>query len=64
MRLVDPLNEDSAIVATLASKEKKVFALYLEGLSQTEIANKLGYTEKMVDNAVQRIKRKAAQLLR
>ncbi len=53
-----------AIMETLASKEKKVFALYLEGLSQAEIANKLGYTEKMVSNAVQRIKRKAALLRR
>lgn len=52
----------AAVAAALSGKEKKVFTLYLEGLTQSEIAQKLGYTEKTVDNAVQRIKRKAAAL--
>ena len=46
-------------VSELLSKfEGKVLALYLEGLSCTEISEKLGKTPKAIDNAVQRIRRK------
>ena len=35
--------------------------LFLDGLSYRQIAAKLGKTEKAVDNAVQRIRRKLAR---
>ena len=42
----------------LSSFEKKVLKHYLEGLSYQEIAQRLDKTEKSVDNALQRIRRK------
>ena len=38
--------------------ENKVFTLYIEGMTYTEIAVKLGKSPKSVDNALQRIKSK------
>lgn len=44
---------------TLLSKyERRVLELYLDGLSYGRIAEELGKTEKSVDNAIQRIRRK------
>lgn len=45
----------------LSGFETKVLALYLGGLSYSEIAVRLGRSAKSVDNAVQRIRRKVAQ---
>ncbi len=46
----------------LSPLEGKVLALYLEGLSYREIAQLLHRSAKAVDNAVQRIRQKAARL--
>ncbi len=45
----------------LSRFEKDVLTLYLEGLSYREIAERLFKSEKSIDNAVQRIRRKLAQ---
>ena len=42
----------------LSSMEKMVTRLYLEGLSRREIADRLGKTEKSVDNALNRVHNK------
>ena len=47
----------------LSKLEKSVLALYLDGLSYNEIANKLNKDSKAIDNAVQRIRRKLARNL-
>ena len=44
----------------LSSFEKKVLALFLEGLSYPDMAQQLRRPLKSVDNAIQRIRRKAA----
>lgn len=44
----------------LSSFEKKVLALFLEGLSYPDMAQQLNRPVKSVDNAIQRIRRKAA----
>ena len=59
--LTDELH--SALIAKLSKLEKEILAYYLEGFSYTDIAIKLGRTVKSVDNAVQRIRKKLAQLL-
>jgi RNA polymerase sporulation-specific sigma factor len=43
----------------LSSFEKKVLTLFLDGLSYPDMAEQLGKPVKSVDNAVQRIRRKA-----
>lgn len=45
----------------LSQFETQILFLYLEGLSYREIAEKTDRTEKSVDNAVQRIRRKLAR---
>lgn len=45
----------------LSSYEKKVLKYYLEGLSYQEIAQRLDKTDKSVDNALQRIRRKLSE---
>lgn len=45
---------------SLSSLEKKVLTLYLQGLSYHEIAKRINRSAKSVDNAVQRIRAKAA----
>ena len=45
----------------LSKLEKEVLGHYLEGASYSEIARLTGKSEKSVDNAVQRIRRKLAQ---
>lgn len=48
-------NEVSSV---LSSAELKVFNLYIKGESYRKISEKLGMTEKSVDNAMQRARRK------
>ena len=46
----------------LSGTERKILDLYLEGFSYREIAQRVGREPKSVDNAVQRIRRKAAHI--
>ena len=50
----------TALRAMLSGFERTVLGLYLDGLSYAEIAAQTGKPLKSVDNAVQRIRRKAA----
>ena len=51
--------EEMALIPVLeAEEEKKVLALYLEGMSYGQIAEQIGRPEKSVDNAIQRLKKK------
>lgn len=50
------------VSAVLSPMEKQVLHAFLEGLSYSQIAERLGRTEKSVDNAFQRIKNKALKL--
>lgn len=50
------------LTAVLSKMEKKVLDLFLEGLDYKEIAVKLSISEKSADNALQRIRRKAAAI--
>ena len=54
---------EKAIESQLTDLEAQVLALYLEGLSYTEIAEEVQRSTKSVDNAVQRIRRKVARHL-
>lgn len=60
--LVLAMEQRSAINEKIESKlsalEKKVLAMYLEGLSYADIATALSKTEKSVDNALWRIRTK------
>lgn len=47
----------------LSKFERKVLSLYLDGSGYTEIAKQLGKTEKSIDNALQRIKRKTIKFM-
>ncbi|MBQ6569028.1 MAG: sigma-70 family RNA polymerase sigma factor [Clostridia bacterium] len=47
-----------AFAAICSEKERRVFSLYLKGLSYKKIAAELGIKEKAVDNILQGIKRK------
>ncbi len=47
-----------SIETSLSSTELKVFNLCIQGMSYRETAEKLGMTEKSVDNAMQRARRK------
>lgn len=49
------------IESELSKYEKKVIDLYLEGLSYSDIAQKLGKTEKSIDNALFRIRGKLSK---
>ena len=53
-----------SLVSMLSKYEKAVLTYYLEGLSYTEIAKLTGKGDKAVDNAIQRIRRKTAQMLK
>ena len=48
---------------TLSKLEWNVLSLYLEGKSYNEIATLLSKSEKSIDNALQRIKKKVAKIL-
>lgn len=52
-----------ALQSRLSPAERAVLALYLDGYSYGEISRRVGKPVKSVDNAVQRIRRKAAQIL-
>ena len=49
------------IEKSLSSFEKKVLKYYLSGLSYQEIAQRLDKSDKSVDNALQRIRRKLSE---
>lgn len=51
------------MVEVLSKFELKVMNLFLTGQSYSEIANKLGKSEKSIDNALQRIKKKVGKYL-
>ena len=53
-----------SLVSMLSKYEKAVLTYYLEGLSYKEIAKLTGKGDKAVDNAIQRIRRKTAQMLK
>jgi len=53
----------SNIVKQLSKLEASVLSKFLDGLSYREIAAETGKTEKAVDNAIQRIRRKLARYL-
>ncbi len=55
---------ENLIMDALSPFEKEVARLYLTGLGYREIAAALGKTPKSVDNALMRIKKKAAKLIR
>ncbi|MBE6948388.1 MAG: sigma-70 family RNA polymerase sigma factor [Ruminococcaceae bacterium] len=54
---------NSVLSGSLSQLEKKVLEFYLSGLSYQEIADAISKTPKSIDNAVQRIRKKLAQLL-
>ena len=47
----------------LSKFERKVLSYYLDGKGYTEIAKHLGKSEKSIDNALQRIKRKVTKFI-
>ncbi len=49
---------DGKMDEVLSELEKKVLAMYLEGRSYQEIAQKLSRSPKSIDNALQRVKKK------
>ena len=51
----------NAFANCLSQFEKRVLALYLDGLSYQDIGQRLGKSSKSVDNAVQRIRHKLAR---
>ena len=53
-----------SLVNMLSKYEKAVLTYYLEGLSYKEIARLTDKGDKAVDNAIQRIRRKTAQMLK
>ncbi|MGN1415292.1 MAG: sigma-70 family RNA polymerase sigma factor [Oscillospiraceae bacterium] len=53
---------DAEMAELLSEKEYSIFRLYLEGASCGSIAKTLGVSEKSVDNAVQRVRRKLKKL--
>ena len=57
-RMIDAAAVSEFAENVLSPYEKRVFALYIEQLSYKEIAERLGKSEKSVDNAIYRIKKK------
>jgi len=53
----------NGISGALSGFESRVLKYYLDGLSYDEIAKEVGKPKKSVDNAVQRIRRKLAQII-
>lgn len=51
------------LLSLLSDFEAKVLSLFLDGYSYDEMATKLGKPIKSVDNAIQRIRRKSAEIL-
>lgn len=56
-------NIEEQIEKSLSKLEINVLSLYLEGKSYSEIGNLLSKSEKSIDNALQRIKRKVSKIL-
>ena len=54
---------EKLLYGALSRFESSVLELYLEGMSYKDMAVRLGKTNKSIDNAVQRIRRKLAQIL-
>ena len=54
---------ENKIVSVLSDDEAQVLILYLEGKSYTDIAVELKKSEKSIDNALQRIKKKIEKTL-
>ena len=52
------------IKSRLSPAEEEIFSMWTEGMSYAEIAEELGKTVKNVDNAVQRIKKKAKAVIK
>ncbi|MDE6789032.1 MAG: sigma-70 family RNA polymerase sigma factor [Ruminococcus sp.] len=53
-----------AVDNILSEKERKIFSLCIQGMSYRETAEKLGISEKAVDNAMQRARRKIHAYIR
>lgn len=53
---------NKAVLSVLSAKEAKVFGLYVSGMSYKEIAEQLDISEKSVDNAIFRIRKKLRAL--
>lgn len=51
-----------ALAQTLSKMEKQVFDYMLEGLNYRQIADQMGKSPKAVDNAIQRMKKKAEEM--
>jgi len=54
---------ETLLYGALSRFESGVLELYLEGMSYKDMANKLGKSDKSIDNAVQRIRKKLSQIL-
>jgi len=54
---------EKLLYGALSRFESDVLELYLDGMSYKDMATRLGKTIKSVDNAIQRIRRKLAQIL-
>ncbi|MFV0314884.1 MAG: RNA polymerase sporulation sigma factor SigH [Anaerotignum sp.] len=54
---------ETQVLKNLSGFETKVLALYLQGRSYFEIAKSLKKTEKSIDNALQRVKKKVEKFL-
>jgi len=52
------LSLEDKLLKILSKLEWRVLSKYLEGKSYTQIANQIGKSEKSIDNALQRIKKK------
>jgi len=55
---------EKLLYGALSRFESGVLELYLEGMSYKDMAARLGKSNKSVDNAVQRIRKKLAQILK
>ena len=60
-KTLSPLERLNALYKTLSPLEQRILSLYLHGFSYREIGEQVGRTDKSVDNAVQRIRRKVAK---
>ena len=54
---------EKLLYGALSRFESSVLELYLDGISYKDMAMKLGKSDKSVDNAVQRIRKKLSQIL-
>ncbi len=57
-------NIEAKILKSLSKLEKQVLIYHIKGLKYTEIARILGKEDKSVDNALQRIKKKVANIFK